>query len=75
MNLVFLAVIQVTVVQWESQNILSIPVEDLHEPSVFIEARIMELIPTRVEHQPNEDDWEWTGKFEQVSAFRSHLEG
>ncbi|PBK91267.1 hypothetical protein ARMGADRAFT_1107180 [Armillaria gallica] len=70
-----LALLGVTAVQWESQNILSIPVEDLHKPSVFIEAKIMELILTNIEHQPNEDDWEWTGKFEQVSAFCSRLKG
>ncbi len=74
-NLVFLAVVQVTGIQNDNQHLLSIPVNELHEPSVFVDARIMQLISTSIEHQPNNEDWEWSGKFEQVSAFRSHLEG
>ncbi|PBK88629.1 hypothetical protein ARMGADRAFT_1065534 [Armillaria gallica] len=74
-NLVFLTVVQVTGIQNDNQHLLSIPVNELHEPSVFVDARIMQLVSTSIEHQPNNEDWEWPGKFEQVLAFRSRLEG
>ncbi|KAK0467600.1 hypothetical protein IW261DRAFT_1612940 [Armillaria novae-zelandiae] len=74
-NLVFLAVVQVVGLQQDSKPVLSIPVENLHEPSTSVDAKILQLVCTDDELALDIDDWEWNGKFEQVSSFRSRLNG
>ncbi|KAI0054949.1 hypothetical protein BV25DRAFT_1816306, partial [Artomyces pyxidatus] len=63
-NLVFLAVVQISAIQLDSQHLQSIPASHLHEPNVRMRGHIMTLVEINATHQPANPDWEWNTRFE-----------
>ncbi|KAK0478011.1 hypothetical protein EDD18DRAFT_1114488 [Armillaria luteobubalina] len=54
--------------QQDLKQVLSILVEQLHEPSMSVDAKILQLVCTNKLYL-DRDNWEWNGKFEQISSF------
>ncbi|KAJ8085516.1 hypothetical protein PM082_004334 [Marasmius tenuissimus] len=60
----FLAVIQISQLEFNSQPMQTLPVPLLHEPNVKIDGQIMTIAMIQEEYQLMKPDWEWNGQFE-----------
>ncbi|KAF7970371.1 hypothetical protein HWV62_24292 [Athelia sp. TMB] len=63
-NKIFLAVVRVLELRFNSASLQRLPARILHEPNVRARCQIISLVSCSSSNQPDQADWQWNGLFE-----------
>jgi hypothetical protein len=73
-NIIWLAIVQIVDIRLDNIGHQSLPTNLLGQPNVQIKVQLMCLAPVKLGEENDDGDWEWTGRFEDLTGTNSTCE-